>query len=232
MSNLKVKLSHDITDGDYRMRLACRDVTKTEWHPVLEMVPGTAHLSVRNGTRTVTLPENRRRSTGLHLLRDITTADSRYPSTRPGTALNLSIKNPSSSSFCDTLRLTIEVEGENTLTFKTKASVYDGCEQDYAILIPQVDKVGLKNKKLKVTAEYWDEPKGQYLPLVIKDPSSVSETASFPKMDDIRVYDTQGHLLKVIGSSDVATEYAGWLQQLPRGLYIVKEGGRTRKIIK
>lgn len=231
MSNLKVKLPQDIPDGDYRMRLVCRDVTKTEWHPVYEMVPGTAQLSVRNGTRTVTLPENHRRSTGLYLLREITASDSKYPNTKAGTALNLSIKNPSSSSFNDTLRLTIDVEGEKMLSFKTKASVYDGCEQDYAILIPE-SKAYLKGKKLTVTAEYWDEPKGQYLPLVTKDPSPVRATASFQKMGGIRVFDIQGHLLKVIGSGDVATEYAGWLQQLPRGVYFVKEGDRTRKIIK
>ena len=229
--NKKVELPLDIPDGDYKMKLVCRDSKKTEWNPVMEVVPGTAHLSVRNGKRTITLPENHRRSTGLHLLREITTTESRYPNTRPGTALNLSIKNPSSSSFCDTLMLRIDVEGEKILSFKTRVSVYDGCEQDYAIFIPK-DKADLKGKKLTVTAEYWDEPKRLYLPLAIKDPSSVGVTASVPKMGGIRVFDMQGHLLKVIGSGDVATEYAGWLQQLPRGAYVVKEGGRTRKIIK
>ena len=235
LQNQKMTLPQSLPDGNYKLRLLCQLTSETELHPVMESLSTTIELHVKGDKTTVVLSENHRRSTGIYLIKEISKSENRSiynkDKNRTGTVINLSIKNPSTNNFCDTLRLALNIEGQVPQYFKTIIAVYDGCVQDCGILIPE-ETINLKNKNFSVHVDYWNKSTQEYLPLVYHDPASVSTPDYVQKAESLHVFDSKGHLVQIIKAQNISTIYASLLHKLPKGLYIIKEGNKIRKIIK
>jgi len=170
------KLPVGLADGDYEMRFESRPkgAADDSWQPVLEALPAMISVKVESGKALLTVPVNHRRSPNLFLREEIRVVENVYERQQPGTALLLAMSNTAVSSFCDTLRLAITLENEvQPYVYETEAAVYDGCEADYHILIPDTC-LNLKGKTFTVTCEYKDQAKGVFLPLVIRDPGDTT----------------------------------------------------------
>ena len=174
------KLPVSLRDGDYEMRFESRPkgAADDSWQPVIEALPAVINVKVENGRALLTVPVNHRRSPNLFLRENIRVVDNVYERQQPGTALLLAMSNNAVSSFSDTLRLAITLEGEaQPHIYETEAAVYDGCQADYNILIPDT-WLNLKGKNFTVTCEYKDQGKGVFLPLTVKTTPVLPKCAS------------------------------------------------------
>lgn len=110
-------------------------------------------------------------------------------------------------------------------------AIYSQTQVTYQVLVPQT-AVDLKGKSISsVKAYYYDSTSETYKPLLAKGVSGVNAVEASKQSGDIYVYTTNGMLVKHIAAKNVAEQYGDVLNSLSHGIYVVKEGGKTRKII-
>ena len=229
------RLPADLADGQYEMHFVSRpdDGSEAPWQPVYEALNAGISIQVQDGQARLTVPVNHRRSPNLFLRENIRVVENVYEKQQPGTALLLSMSNPSVSAFCDTLRLYITLDGSTEpFLYETEAAVYDGCEADYHILIPDTT-LYLKDKQFSVTCEYKDQARDEFLPLTLKDETTDTRLVAGNSHagSHLSIYDIHGRRCALLPSRDVESCYPALLHTLPNGIYIVNQYGQSRKIV-
>lgn len=228
-------LPADLTDGKYEMHFVSQNRETGEWQQVMESVNGTMILVCSDGTATVTLPANHTLPTGLYLKEDVSVVADEYNDAqaqakgREGVSLKLSLINPSDNNFCDTLRFEFKLSSGETKVLDYPASVYDNSELEYHVFIPSqlVDLSG----EYTLNLYYYDATSATYLPLSLT--SGIGDVkADASATNDLCVYQPNGILVTRVPHQRVGSDYAEVLSGLSHGIYIIKDGDATRKVIK
>lgn len=79
---------------------------------------------------------------------------------------------------------------------------------------------------------YYDLEK-RYVEITTTIPSSIETftNVSGSSTADIYIYSMNGIVVKKVRAQDVNSQYGAVLKDLPHGIYIIKEGSKTRKIV-
>ena len=142
------------------------------------------------------------------------------------------MRNPSVSAFCDTLRLHIMVDGTaEPVVYETEGAVYDGCDADYHILIPDTT-LDLKGKAFTVKCEYKDQGVNKFMPLVrLSDEDRLDrQPTARPRQGILSVYDMHGICRGELTPTEIERRYPRLLRELPDGVYVVTQDGKSRKV--
>lgn len=230
--HLNVTLPQNLADGVYKLSLYSKSDIEPEWTNVWACAPTDADVYVSNGKATITIPDNHRLDPQLYLDKDIIEVYNEFSNTVPGRSFSLVINNPSINNFENILRLSIIADNQ-VYTYETTLPVYSQTSTDFHILVPQ-EKADLQGKEItSITASYYYDIEERYIEMTTTEHSSIekmemSETVSA----DIFIYNINGVLIKKIGSHEINNSYNSVLDMLPRGIYVIKEGNRTRKIFR
>ena len=225
------RLPTSLADGRYTLRFVTRPdgATNASWQPVYETLHAEIDVQVQAGQARITVPVNHRRSPHLILREEVRVVENVYERQQPGTSLLLAMRNSSVSAFCDTLRLHITLAGESVpFVYETEAAVYDGCDADYQILIPDTTFY-LKGKQFSVKCEYKDQGVGQFLPLTCPTDEDGMEPITTHR--HLCIYDLQGRCRVNLPPQSIESDYQRALSTLPNGVYVVTQYGRSRKVV-
>lgn len=166
----------------------------------------------------------------LYLTEDITEVEPEYFSSEPGRSFRLVIANPTTNNFQDTIRLEITANGEQ-YTYNAILPIYSQTQTEFHYLISDsmLDIEGMDITE--ITPYYYYALEGRF----IKFGESVNSVESIMDDDvssDITVYTLDGIKIASIKAEKVETGYPSLLNSLARGIYIIKEGNKSRKILK
>lgn len=230
--HMSVSLPENLADGSYKLELYSKSDLEPEWAKVWACAPTDADVTVNNGMAKITVPENHRLNPLLYLKEDIKEVDNEFAKSVPGRCFALEIKNPSTNNFENTLKL--DIVADNILyTYETTLPVYSQTSTIYHILVPQ-EKADLQSKNISsVTASYYYDIEDRYIEMTTSDLSSIHSLASEQRASsaNVDIYLANGMLYKRVLSRDIESSYGSVLKSLPHGIYIIKEGNKTRKIV-
>lgn len=228
--HLDFALPTDLEDGNYQLSMYSKSDVDPTWNKVWTCAPTDVDLVVSNGKATVTVPDCHVGDAQLYIEDEIGEVTNSFESYVSGRAFELKIANPSTNNFQDRLKLEIVADGVE-YSYETTQPVYSQTQVTYQVLVPQT-AVDLKGKSISsVKAYYYDSTSETYKPLLAKGVSGVNAVEASKQSGDIYVYTTNGMLVKHIAAKNVAEQYGDVLNSLSHGIYVVKEGGKTRKII-
>lgn len=229
--HLNVSLPHDLSDGTYKLELYSKSDIEPKWNKIWACAPTDVDVSVNNGRAVITVPDNHQLDPMLYLDEDIKEVDNEFAKTVPGRSFALVINNPSINNFENILRLDIVADG-GQYSYETTVPVFSQTSTEFHFLIPQ-EKVDLQEKEItSITASYYYDWEKRYVEMTTTTPSSIETltTVSAQSSTDIYIYSVNGVLVRKVRSQDVNGQYGAILEELPHGIYIVKEGNRTRNI--
>lgn len=226
--HLPVTIPADLERGTYRLVLySCSDL-EPDWAPVWADARPAVDLYVSGRQATVAIPDPHDGDPQLYLGGEIAEVPNEMAATVPGRSFSLQMRNETTNNYQDVVRLEIEAEGE-TYTFETTLPVYSQTETEFQVLVPQ-SEVDLAGKQISaVRASYRFGPDGSFFPLTTEKPTSVDGVQA-GGAEDVSVYSLQGILQARIPAARVAEMYGQVLSALPHGVYVIKEGRKSRKI--
>jgi len=228
--NYEFKLPATLEDGKYEMRFVSHNNHSTEWTKSLEGVPATIDLIVAGGKANITLPPNRTLPANLYLREPIREVENDFSKNVPGKSFLFAFRNPSANNFEDTIRINFTIDGE-VKEFKSYASVYDGSDVDYHVTVPSA-YLNLEDKDYTLEAYYYEHNAGKYLPLGLEDLTGIGDTEKEMCSDgDIFVYTINGRLVRRIKRRSCLFGENVLTELLPKGVYIVKDGDHTKKVM-
>lgn len=229
-SHLTVKLPVDLTDGEYTLQLYHKLKTETDWREVWQCAPTKVDVAVRNGRATVTPPDNHLGDPDLYLKEPIVEVDNIFSNDTKGRAFELQLGNNTTNNFEGTIRLEVVADGK-TYEYETTQPVYSQTHPVYQILIP-TSAINLDGKNISAIRAYYYYSDAYHLIGIGESSTAIS---MLPEQaggnGDLRVFSANGMLLKTIKATDVSRTYNSVLNGLPKGIYVVKEGKTTRKIV-
>lgn len=230
--HINVMLPENLQDGTYKLELYSKSDLEPEWAKVWVCAPTNVEVSVTNGKAVVTIPENHRLDPMLYLDEDIKEVDNDFAKFVPGRSFALPINNPTTNNFENNIKLDIVADG-SLYSYEAKVPVFSQTNTELHILVPQA-KVDLEGKNItSVTASYYYDLEKRYVEITTTIPSSIETftNVSGSSTADIYIYSMNGIVVKKIRAQDVNSQYGAVLKDLPHGIYIVKEGNKTRKIV-
>lgn len=229
--HLNVSLPKKLEDGEYLLSLYSKSDIEPAWAKVWICAPTDVQVYVANGKATVTVPDNHKLYPNLYLDESINEVSNEFANIVPGRTFSLKINNPSVNNFENAIRLSI-VADNTDYTYETILPVYSQTENVFCILVPQ-EKADLAGKNItSVTASYYYDIENRYIKLSTTIPSSIeSDNIQNQASADICIYSIRGDLVKNIRAQEIGSLYKSILTVLPHGIYIIKEGNKTRKIV-
>lgn len=115
-------------------------------------------------------------------------------------------------------------------SYVTTQPVFSQSKTTYHILVPQ-SVVALKGKSItSIKAYYYNALEDSYILLGTTEPSGINTPEIGVAKGDIFIYSVNGFRIKRIAAGNVAESYGNVLKSLPRGIYVVKEANKARKI--
>ena len=81
-----------------------------------------------------------------------------------------------------------------------------------------------------IKAYYYNALEDSFILLGTTEPSGINTPEIRVAKGDIFIYSVNGILIKRIVAGNVAESYGNFLKSLPRGIYVVKEANKARKI--
>lgn len=223
-----ISIPEGLTDGTYQLKLYTKSDLQTDWQEVWANAPTNVEVQVTNGSSTITIPNNHEGNPCLYLRETIKEVDTEFASSVPGRSFLLALTNNTINNFEGVIRLEVVADGV-TYSYDATIPVYSQSKTDFHISIPQ-SSVDLSGKTItSIKASYLYD--GQYYELGMVEPTSISQITQ-SDASDIYIYTLHGILVKRLSSGEVSSEYQQILEQLPNGIYIIKEGTRSRKFMK
>lgn len=230
MKHLNVSLPTTLDDGEYKLALYFKQTSDSVWQKVCDCAQSEVDATISGGIATITASGNHMQDPQLYLAEDITEVEPEYYSSEPGRSFRLVIANPTTNNFQDTIRLEITTNGEQ-YTYDAILPVYSQTQTEFHYLISDsmLDIEGMDITE--ITPYYYYALEGRF----IKFGESVNSVESIMDDDvssDITVYTLDGIKIASIKAEKVETGYPSLLNSLARGIYIIKEGNKSRKILK
>ena len=201
------------------------------WREVWRDAATTVDVSVSNGIATVIIPPNHMLDPELYLTEEIQEVDNEYSSIVSGRSFSLPISNVTLNNFENKVKLEIIADGME-FSYTTTLPVYSQTNTTYHVLIPSY-MCNLDGKAISsIKAYYYYDLENRYIEMIVGDgPQSVNEIADNTICGNVNIFDISGRLLTTIKSGEVNSFYQNFLQTLRKGVYIIKEGRQTRKIM-
>lgn len=230
--HLNVSLPRNLSDGIYKLELYSKSDLEPEWAKVWACAPTDVDVSVNNGSAVITVPDNHQLDPMLYLDEKIKEVDNEFANTVSGRSFALAINNPSINNFENVLRLEI-VADNRQYSYETTLPVFSQTSTEFHILVPQ-EMVDLQGKNItSVKASYYYDLEKRYVEMSTTIPSSIETltTVSGSSPADIYIYSVDGIFVRKVKSHEINGLYSSLLEELPHGIYIVKEGKKTRKIV-
>lgn len=225
-----IKLPVSLEDGDYRLVLYSCSEAEPEWAPVWVNAKPWADVYVNGSHATITIPERHDGDPMMYLSEPVNEVKNEFPNQVEGRAFALRLCNETVNNFQDSVRLEIEADG-HAYVYSTVLPVYSQTSPEFHILVPQ-GKVDLQGKTItSIRAAYRMSATGDYVELTTERPSTSVESVAADAQADILVYSLQGVLVGRMAACKVTDDYLRMLANLPHGVYIVKEGKKSRKIL-
>ncbi|MDE5877400.1 MAG: C10 family peptidase [Muribaculaceae bacterium] len=231
-SHRTVKLPADLTDGEYTLELYSKSNLEATWKEVWQDAVSVVDVKVKNGRATITVPPNHRLDPGLFLAETIREVDNEFAATAPGRTFAMTINNNTINNFEHTIRLEIIADGEEYI-YELTIPVYSQTTTEFHVLVPSCI-ADLQDKNItSLKAFYYYDIEDRYIEMTTDDPYAGVNLKELEEIiGDVSVYDMSGVLLRVIRADEITAVYNDFLRTLPHGVYVVKEGNRTRKIIR
>lgn len=227
-STLPYEIPSSISNGEYEIRVVTKRADSDLWQPVWDIAPNTISAKIKKGEVTLKTMGNHTLSTKLYLLDSIKeTGD--VSGDYPGRLFSLKIKNPTDNNFENKIKLSVVVDNVVKANLEQMASVYSGCQVEYRFLIPYEVFDFRTASKYKIKASYYEQNELAYLDLTtdIPDLSDINLPNKNVYPHKCSVYSVNGLLIKQMEDSDIDQ-----IEDLPKGCYIIKEEGETRKILR
>ena len=231
-SHLTVNLPTDLVDGEYTLQLYHKLKTETDWREVWQCAPTTVDVTVRNGKATVTPPDNHLRDPELYLKEPIVEVDNVFKKVDggEGRVFELQLGNNTTNNFEGAIRLEVVADGK-TYEYETTQAVYSQTHPVYQILIP-TSAINLEGKNISTVRAYYFYSGAYHLIGIGESSTSISMLPEqVGSNGDLKIYSSDGMLLKTIKAIDISSSYYYVLNGLPKGVYVIKEGKTARKIV-
>lgn len=231
-SHLTVKLPTDLVDGEYTLQLYHKLKTETDWREVWQCAPTKVDVAVNKGRATITPPDNHLRDPELYLKESIVEIDNAFKSVTngQGRVFELQLGNNTTNNYEGAIKLELVADGK-TYEYETTQAVYSQTHPVYQILIP-TSAINLEGKNISTVRAYYFYSGAYHLIGIGESSTAVSEMHDqVGGNGDLKIYSVNGLLLKTIKATDISYSYNYFLNSLPKGIYIIKEGKTTRKII-
>lgn len=228
--HLDVALPTTLEDGEYKLVLYSKSDINPTWSRVWASAPTEVDATVKNGKAEITVPDNHLGDPKLYLEQDITEVENTFEKFVPGRTFELKFINPTTNNFQNKIKLEILVDGEE-YSYITTQPVFSQSKTIYHILVPQ-SAAALEGKHItSIKASYYNTLEDDYTLLGTTEPSAINVPTTDIQKGDIFIYSVNGILVQHIAAGNVADSYGNILKTLPRGIYVVKEANKTRKIL-
>ena len=232
-SILPYEIPSSISDGEYEIRVVTKRANEDMWQPVWDIAPNTINANIKKGKVTLRTMGNHTLETKQYLLDPIKEVGEYVYKTSKvdysGRLFSLKIKNPTDNNFENKINLSVVVGNVEKANLEQMASVYSGCQVEYRFLIPYEVFDFRNSSNYKIRASYYEQNEEKYIDLTtdIPDLSDIKTPQKSVYPQERSIYSINGVLLKHLEDSDTHP-----LEDLPRGCYIIKEKGSTRKVLK
>lgn len=216
-------LPDGLSDGSYEMSIVSRDDEGSPWIRGWDNAPNTIPVRVKDGLYTFSMPDYHNLDTYLYIPGGTISEVDTYK--KDGKTLELTVCNPSTNNFEDSLRLVVNASGK-TQQYHLVTSIYEGQSITYRFFVAdsEIDTSG----GYSAAVYYKDTNSGDWL--LMPDTDTGIPSPAVRLFDGVEVYTLGGMLLSRIARSDLENIYPQLLSTLPRGIYFVRDNNGTRKI--
>ncbi len=227
--HLDFSLPTTLEDGNYKLVLYSKSDIEPTWSKVWISAPTEAEVKVNGGKAEIIVPDNHLGNPKLYLEKDIIEVENPFGKTVSGRAFELNFVNPSTNNFQNKIKLEIVADGAE-YNYETTQPIFSQSKTTYHILVPQA-AVALEGKSLtSIKAYYYNTTEEAYTLLGTTEPSGINVPETEAAKADVFIYSANGILIQRIAAENVAESYGNFLKSLPRGVYVVKEANKVRKI--
>ena len=227
--HLDFALPTTLEDGNYKLVLYSKSDIEPTWSKVWISAPTEAEVKVNGGKAEIIVPDNHLGNPKLYLEKDIIEVENPFGKTVSGRAFELNFVNPSTNNFQNKIKLEIVADGAE-YNYETMQPIFSQSKTTYHILVPQA-AVALEGKSLtSIKAYYYNTTEEAYTLLGTTEPSGINVPETEAAKADVFIYSANGILIQRIAAENVAESYGNFLKSLPRGVYVVKEANKVRKI--
>lgn len=221
----RVSVPASVPDGDYTMLLMTKSDIAPDWQPVRDNPVNRVDISVRGSSVTVTVPDQHKGDPELYMSDN---AALTYNTSSGCLEILCDLINPTDNNFEGKFR--IEVQTDNsTSVYEPDVCIYGDTNVKYRFSVPKSVYDPAIGSVKNVDIRYmYDE---QEIVLGTTRPNGISDL-TMDKDQDIYIYTLQGACIAIVKRGEIQTAYNDILSSLPKGVYIIKEGSHTRKIMK
>lgn len=223
--NIIVKLPTDIADGEYTLKLFSSSTQEPEWQEVYDDAINKVSVLVSGGKATITIPNNHTGDPDLYLYRQAYVVSSEKDSN--DITIGLPIANETVNNFQDNVRIEITTS-ERVHSYDVILPVYSQTSTEYQVHIPDFS-LSPGESIVSIKSFYYYALEDNYRVMGMSSDIEniyMNETVA----SDLYIFSIDGVLIKRISAEKVGKTYSEFLQNLPKGLYIIKEGKTSRKI--
>lgn len=228
-AHLTVRLPMDLEDGEYSLQLFHKQKDETDWREVWQCAPTVVHVAVNGKKATVTPPDNHLGNPNLYMTGQITEVENN--SGVPGRVFQLQLANNTTNNFEGLFMLEIAAEGES-YEYEITQSIYSQTQPVFHVLVP-TSAYNLEGKAIDSVKTYYNYAEKWHL-IGVGESSSVviDENKHIRSNGYVEIYSVNGLLVSRIPAAAVSSSYERILNDLPQGVYIIKDGKIIRKIVR
>lgn len=207
-------LPQQLEDGDYEMSVISRHSDSSSWIRGWSDAPNIIPVTVRGGKYYFHVPNNHCGETHLYLKGKPQVIDG------SNGIVEFTVCNPSENNFEGRLRVALDNQVHYLLT-----SIYDGQSATYHFLFDPLTAID------DIQLSYFEANRNTWVPLT-DDASDMVAARNIPACLALAIYTPSGIMLKQFSPTDTQHEYNQYLNQLPNGLYIIRDMSGVRKFLK
>lgn len=211
----KFSLPKHLEDGEYEMSVISRSTDSSSWIRGWNDAPNIIPVTVSGGYFFFHIPDYHCGETNLRL-----NGIPQIINNNNNRVVEFTVCNPSENNFEGELRVAFDNQVHSLLT-----SIYDGQSVKYHFLVDSFTEVE------NIQISYFEVNSSAWVSLT-NNTSDINEEMTKNKYRHLSVYTLNGMLLKQYSSAVSQHEYKRYLNQLPSGLYLLRDTNGVRKYIK
>ncbi|TGY76498.1 C10 family peptidase [Lepagella muris] len=226
--HIRMHLPSELADGSYELRLYSKSPLAPDWREVWENAPSVVSVLVENGFCRITVPDHHSGDPNLMLADSIEELESDYNKQNRDHIYRVHIVNGTTNNFEDIVRIEVSTD-QGDMKYDTVLPIYSQTDTEFHINVP--DHIfDLEGKTVQALRAYYYDKDSDAFHEITKDGHLAASLLLTDDTAAVRVYSMNGVLMYESSGSCVSEEYGQFLRTLPKGIYIVKEGKKVRKI--
>lgn len=137
--------------------------------------------------------------------------------------------NPTDNNYEGSFKIEVMTDNSSFI-FEPEVCVYGYTNVRYRFSIPksELDQTATKVERVNIWYRYGE----QEIALGTSRPDGIPNPTIGEESGDITIYTLSGNTIASIRHCDIQDVYDNILSSLPKGIYIIKEGNKTRKLIR